>query len=548
MRFNETALDNLAQTESDKLSAADPGGANGWTYLIMNELEMYLPYHQRTPEPEIGFKYYTDKLRALDAGKGISRTVNSHHIEYVWQQSYESLPWLMDTYTLGNYGGGEWVRKLRETAQRSGFNNAHETYAWYPSNEIEGTAEERNAHSHLGLPPNAAPITLDPIADIKDNTWTAFEEGAGGVSYYIWDGVGAESEEVFNWVDADGNDIKDRRWAAYADMAKQIRAAEGRPFVELTSPRRLEVVEQGSVTVKANAVPSDAAVQSVVFEYNDGTNDTWTPIGTDNSSPYQATWDTSAFSTGNKYFVRARAFDGMDYSDYAVSDLITLVAAGGPAVTNVAAVNPVYTNGILTSLGLTATATDSGQHIAAVEYYVDTVQQAGHGMAMSASDGTFNNTSEGAAATIAVPSYADTTPILIDDMEEVDDWTASGGANIAISATAAHYPAGDVLNIAVSNDNDNNVSNNLRATKSYGSPIDLTHLDTLGFWIRSDTALSHFQVRMIDADGTSNDASIATFLGTSTLGADEWHYVRWNFRENPGMVSGGSPALSTTRR
>ncbi|BBH21397.1 hypothetical protein Back11_27420 [Paenibacillus baekrokdamisoli] len=514
-----SSLDAMASIDSAQTSLYDPNN-NTLSYLNSNELEVYWSNSLQS-SVAADYTYLAMKTRANDALIGLNRLTNTHHINYLWYDTGEDLPWFMDWSTLGNYGGFKWTDRLKETAQRMGKTNVINTNSWSPSNLL--TAMSDRNYQHVGL----APLNLDAIADFKDSLWTNFEGGINGIAFYIYDG--SDDNNKWNFVDDDGNPMNDRRWAAVSDMSKQVRATEGKPYVELTYPRSFEVVEKGSVSLSAKAAPSGAAIASVTYEYNDGTNDSWTTIGSNTTSPYTVTWNTSGLDLAKKYTVRARSFDGTNYSSYDTSSFISLVAAGGPVISN-AALSSNPTNGA-TSLVLTSTAADSAQAISQVQYYVDTVQKPGQGAAMSASDGVFNSLSEGVTATITIPALAATVPILIDDMNDISDWSGSATRNLEAG----------LLRLDVSNNN-NGVSNIFTAIKDYGASLqNLSNLDTLTFWLKDDAStLTQLQVKLIDSDGTILQASLPTYYGSSSLPANIWKNIRWSFRENYDSISGGN--------
>jgi hypothetical protein len=189
----------------------------------------------------------------------------------------------------------------------------------------------------------------------------------------------------------------------------------------------------------------------------------------------------------------------------------------------------------LTSIALSATATDSGQAISKIQYYVDTVQKPGQGLAMTASDGTFNSLTEGGTATISIPTLTSTVPIVIDDMSDISDW----------SGTATRNLEAEILRLDVNNNN-NGVSDLRTAIKDYGVNLqNFSQLDTLSFWLKDVTAnLTQLQVRMKDSDGTVLEASLPSYYGASTLPADIWKNIRWNFKENYDSIAGGNGSFN----
>ena len=77
------------------------------------------------------------------------------------------------------------------------------------------------------------------------------------------------------------------------------------PTVTLTDPG---TPVAGTIALSATASDSSTDIQQVVFERAPAGSSTWTAIGTDTTSPYTASWDTTAVSDG-QYDVRAVATD-----------------------------------------------------------------------------------------------------------------------------------------------------------------------------------------------------------------------------------------------
>ena len=77
------------------------------------------------------------------------------------------------------------------------------------------------------------------------------------------------------------------------------------PTVSLTDPG---TPVAGTIALSATASDPSTDIQQVVFERAPAGGSTWTAIGTDTTSPYTASWDTTAVSDG-QYDVRAVATD-----------------------------------------------------------------------------------------------------------------------------------------------------------------------------------------------------------------------------------------------
>lgn len=70
------------------------------------------------------------------------------------------------------------------------------------------------------------------------------------------------------------------------------------PSVSVTKPIPTSTVSGDSVTLTANAI-DDIKVAQVTFRYRTTGQTGWSPISTDTSAPYAATWDTSSIPNGS---------------------------------------------------------------------------------------------------------------------------------------------------------------------------------------------------------------------------------------------------------
>ena len=83
------------------------------------------------------------------------------------------------------------------------------------------------------------------------------------------------------------------------------------PSVSLTDPG---TPVAGTISLSATASDPSTDIQQVVFERAPAGGSTWTAIGTDTTSPYTASWDTTAVSDG-QYDVRAVATDETNHTN-----------------------------------------------------------------------------------------------------------------------------------------------------------------------------------------------------------------------------------------
>jgi len=90
-------------------------------------------------------------------------------------------------------------------------------------------------------------------------------------------------------------------------VQKDVTVLNRDPSVTVTYPNGGEIVG-GSINVTADASDPDGIITQVEFYYSDNGAD-WNLIGTDNTSPYSVSWNTTLVSDGNTYLVRAVATD-----------------------------------------------------------------------------------------------------------------------------------------------------------------------------------------------------------------------------------------------
>ncbi len=135
------------------------------------------------------------------------------------------------------------------------------------------------------------------------------------------------------------------------------------PSISLTAPANNTTV-QGTVTLSASASAnvSGATIASVQF-YVDGTS-----IGTDTTSPYSISWNTSGLSAGSSHTLTAKATDSA--GNTATSQPVTVALANvNPGAVTVAITAPSAGSIVSCSTGVTATAT--GGSITGVQFRVD---------------------------------------------------------------------------------------------------------------------------------------------------------------------------------
>lgn len=128
---------------------------------------------------------------------------------------------------------------------------------------------------------------------------------------------------------------------------------------------------------------------------------------------------------------------------------------------------------------------------------------------------------------------------LIDDMENISDWNPNtGAATLSLEATEVKRGAGS-LRIATTN-NDDGIHDYRMVTKT-GS-WDVSGYNTATFWFKTSVDLPTyaFNFRITDSDGTVSDGSLRlVFPLQETLKAGQWYQARWNFKADPGWVTGG---------
>jgi hypothetical protein len=116
----------------------------------------------------------------------------------------------------------------------------------------------------------------------------------------------------------------------------------------------------GNITVSASSSDTDGAVSQVEFQYSSD-NSTWQNVGTDTSSAdgWSVGWDTGS-TTDSSVWVRARAYDSLEYSVWDASDTFFGIDNGLPIATLSINDGAAYAGSTSVSLTLSASDNDSG--------------------------------------------------------------------------------------------------------------------------------------------------------------------------------------------
>ncbi|MCP8313683.1 MAG: PEGA domain-containing protein [archaeon] len=126
----------------------------------------------------------------------------------------------------------------------------------------------------------------------------------------------------------------------------------------------------GVITINASASDIDGSISQVVFQYStDGSS--WYDIGTDYSSPWSVQWDTGTISYDSTVWVRARAYDGMEWGNWDSCDHPFGVDNTPPSCSIVINNGDAYTTS--TSVILSLTHLDAGSGTYQVRYSNDGV-------------------------------------------------------------------------------------------------------------------------------------------------------------------------------
>jgi hypothetical protein len=99
-----------------------------------------------------------------------------------------------------------------------------------------------------------------------------------------------------------------------ASVSTVVKVDTDNPTVSLTDPG---TPLGGTTPLDASASDSSTGIQQVVFQRTPAGGSTWTTIGSDSSSPYGTSWDTTGVSDG-LYDVRAVATDTAGNADSSV--------------------------------------------------------------------------------------------------------------------------------------------------------------------------------------------------------------------------------------
>lgn len=188
----------------------------------------------------------------------------------------------------------------------------------------------------IGTPDTATPFTA------SWNT-TTVPDGPYNVRVRVTDSSG----DIFN---SDGTAIVTR-----VDNAN--------PTGSITDPNANDWVH-GTVTVTSDSADAGSGVASAAFQYKPTAGSTWTAIGTDTSSPYAVSWNTTTLTDG-QYDLRVITTDNVARTFTSPSVMVrvdnTKPVIGVPTITGTMGTNSWYT----TNVGVTWPApTDAASGIA----------------------------------------------------------------------------------------------------------------------------------------------------------------------------------------
>ncbi|MCP8317863.1 MAG: hypothetical protein H3Z51_13535 [archaeon] len=152
----------------------------------------------------------------------------------------------------------------------------------------------------------------------------------GGTSYFnnnlpVFDTVFAYDPSTNTWTSMPDSMPTARRElgvATVVDIAP--------PTVTLTAPLTNAYINTNTYTVTANASDVTSGVASVEFLYSLDGGTTWTPIGTNTTSPYTVVWDLSSLSDQSGIQVKAKAIDNAGNPAEDINTGITLSRAPPP--------------------------------------------------------------------------------------------------------------------------------------------------------------------------------------------------------------------------
>ncbi len=187
---------------------------------------------------------------------------------------------------------------------------------------VDNAGNIETVHTTAGLKIDtvapATTITLSPASPNGSNSWyngtsptftlSASDTGGSGVAttYYKIDGgtqtvypgsavtiPDGSAQTISYWsVDNAGNTETTHTTAA-------LKIDTVAPTGSITAPAANATVSGSAVTVSSNSADSGSGVASAVFQYSAHNANTWTTIGTDTTSPYSVSWNTTSLSSGS---------------------------------------------------------------------------------------------------------------------------------------------------------------------------------------------------------------------------------------------------------
>jgi hypothetical protein len=276
------------------------------------------------------------------------------------------------------------------------------------------------------------------------------------------------------------------------------------PTVSVTSPSNGAAVSKGS-TVSVTASASDGGGVSSVQFLVDGT-----AVGTDASSPYTYSWNTSSVSLGS-HTLQAKATDAS--GNVGTSALITVTVADqtAPAVSVTA---PASGSTVKGTASVTATASDNtgGAGVAKVEFYVDgTLKSTDSSSPYSYSWDTA--TASNASHSLTAKAYDNASPA---------NSATSTAVSVTVDNSAPSIPGNfrstgnteTTIALAWNASTDNNSVSGYRLTRN-GSTIANLSAGTLTY---NDTNLADgtsFNYTLVALDGAGNTSSAATVTAST---------------------------------
>ena len=204
------------------------------------------------------------------------------------------------------------------TSPDTGVTNGH-CYEY----TLTGTANDGTSASVTSGPvlvdtvPPSTTITINPSAPNGNSSWykgtsptftlSASDTSSGvAATYYEIDGgpqtayLGSaitipdgSAQTITYWsIDNAGNTE-----TAHTTAALKIDTVA--PTGSITAPTANATVSGSAVTVSSNSADSGSGVASAQFQYSVHGNNSWNTIGTDTSSPYSVSWDTTSLTPGS---------------------------------------------------------------------------------------------------------------------------------------------------------------------------------------------------------------------------------------------------------